>query len=455
MSAANIFRKKFTKRNLLATYEEKIAGRQAVGRDRVTGKRFEEILRDEIEIISRKVLAGSYVFTSYKQLLISKGAGKLPRILSVPTQRDRLTLRCICDFLFDLFPDQKTKIPQKKIKEIDEAISSGRYTHFVKIDVKNFYPSINHGLLLKILRKSIRKKEILYLITSAIESKTLSERQSQSDKNLDKNSLGVPQGLSISNILAEIYLSDFDREIVKFPDIKYFRYVDDILVLCDGKYVKVAKKLIGGLNSLDLHAHALDDVGSKSQAGLIGSGFDFLGYQFKGDKISPKDSSIESFEASLVKEFTTYRYAVNKAVSANAKEMIDFRFLWHLNLKITGCIFEGRRYGWMFYFSQTNDTSKIRRVDAVIEKFVERFNVDKNLRIKKLLKSYYECRRVDKDQHVYIQNFDLMDENSRKTVLTKLGVDISGMSSKAVKNYFFKIVRKAVAELEKDLHSFS
>ncbi|MFZ7338148.1 reverse transcriptase domain-containing protein, partial [Comamonas jiangduensis] len=440
---------------LLETYSTKIMGKQTVGRDRVTADRFEEIVRDEAEIISRKALSGAYAFTSYKQLLISKGVGKEPRVLSVPTQRDRLTLRCLCDFLFEVYPEQKTQIPQKKIKEIKEALASGTYSHFVKIDVKNFYPSINHDVLLNKLKNKINKAEILLLISSAIENKTLSDRQSQADESLSKNSVGVPQGLSISNVLAEIYLSDTDNKIFNINGIKYFRYVDDILILCNDNYKVIAQELIDELISIDLKAHALDDVGSKSKADKINKGFDFLGYQFYGDEVSPKNSSIENFEASLVKEFTTYKYALKKAKSQSEKDLCNYRFLWHLNLKITGCIFEGCRYGWMFYFSQTNDTSKIRRIDAVISKFVERFKIDRSFHIKKLLKSYYECKRVDKNQHTYIQNFDEMDMDSRRQVLTKLGVDVTSMSDKSVNNYFFKIVRKAIVELEKDLHSFS
>lgn len=458
MSAALIFKSKFGVRNIKKTHKEKIATKSTVGRDRITSQKFQSILKDEISLINSKVLLGAYRFTSYKQLLISKGAGKKPRVLSVPTQRDRLTLRCLCDFLLDLYPDQKTQIPQKKIKEIQEAISSGKYTHFVKIDVEDFYPSIDHDVLYKRLARNIKKPEIFSLISGALKNQTLSDRQSQRGNSANENKIGVPQGLSISNVLAEIYLSDFDSTFKGEAGLDYFRYVDDILILCNIDELALAKSAIDKLKLLKLKAHDFDDLGSKSKFGLISEGFDFLGYEFKGVKTSPRESSIKNFEANLVKEFTTYQYSKKKLSSPKhikKSRFADFRFQWHLNLKITGCIFEGRRYGWLFYYSQSDDTSKFRQIDATIQKFIGRFKIPSSFRIKKMLKAFYESKRIDKNTHVYIPNFDLMDVKRKREVLGKLGIDASKMKEKQVKDYFFKIIRKATKELEKDLHSFS
>ena len=455
MSAASIFRSKFGVRNIKKTHKEKIANKNTIGRDRITSQKFQSILTNEISLINSKVLSGTYKFTSYKQFLISKGAEKKPRVLSIPTQRDRLTLRCLCDFLLDLYPNQKTQIPQKKIKDIQESIAAGKYTHFIKIDVEDFYPSIDHNILHKRLSKNIKKSEILTLISGALRNQTLSDRQSQSGGAANANKLGVPQGLSISNILAEIYLSDFDAEFKSAAGLKYFRYVDDILILCTFNELDFAKSAIEKLKTLKLKAHALDVIGSKSKFGLINEGFDFLGYEFKGVKTSPRESSIKNFEASLVKEFTTYQYSKRKSSKISKSKITDYRFQWHLNLKITGCIFDGRRYGWLFYYSQSDDTSRFRQIDATIQKFRDRFKIPNDFAIKKMLKAFYESKRIDKDTHVYIPNFDLMNVKRMREVLEKLGIDSSKMKEKHVKDYFFKIIRKATKELEKDLHSFS
>ncbi|WP_254844808.1 reverse transcriptase domain-containing protein, partial [Dickeya dadantii] len=81
------------------------------------------------------------------------------------------------------------------------------FNSFIKFDVANFYPSIDHVKLISRLRKNIRDERVLKLIESAIKSPTVS-KASKKDK---PSALGVPQGLSISNILATIYLSNIDK----------------------------------------------------------------------------------------------------------------------------------------------------------------------------------------------------------------------------------------------------
>lgn len=458
MIASSVFKSKFGVRNIKKTYKEKVSSKGTVGRDRVSSQNFKKNLDQEIDLINKRVLSGSYRFTGYKQLLISKGAGKAPRVLSVPTQRDRLTLRCLCDFLFEIYPDQKTQIPQKKIKDIQNAILLEKYSHYVKIDVKDFYPSIDHDILRGKLAKKIRKKEIFSLILSALKNPTLSDRQSQRNSDVGVNLVGVPQGLSISNVLAEIYLADFDAVFKNNKNIEYFRYVDDILILCNSPELNFAKSAIDKIELLKLKAHDFESLGSKSKCGLISDGFDFLGYEFKGVKTSPRHSSIKNFEESLVKEFTTYKYLKNKFSSPKAvakSRIADYRFQWHLNLKITGCIFDGRRYGWLFYYSQSDNTSKFREIDSTIGKLIKRFEIPSSFRIKKMLKAFYESKRIDKDTHTYIPNFDIITLREKKEILQQLGIDTKKMKETQIKDYFFKIVRKATKELEKDLHSFS
>ncbi|WP_227667153.1 reverse transcriptase domain-containing protein [Klebsiella variicola] len=51
----------------------------------------------------------------------------------------------------------------------------------------------------------------------------------KNEEDIFDNEKGVPQGLSISNILASIYLQGVDNEMLKF-DVTYYRYVDDVLM---------------------------------------------------------------------------------------------------------------------------------------------------------------------------------------------------------------------------------
>lgn len=352
MSAAKHFAQQFTVENLRSVYEDYIALTSAIGVDRLSRNLFEQTVLREIELINKKAADGSYKFSQYKEKLISKGANKYPRVISIPTYRDRITLRALCNVLKSTFKeDLDVKLPQHTVSELRKALASGEYTHFIKLDVTNFYPSIDHDVLTKILKRKIRKAEIHHLIRVAIESPTVA----YPDRSKAKETKGVPQGLSISNILAEIYLSKFDAWASKMEHVKYFRYVDDVLILTNGDpealFDAVSTYLLNGYH---LNVHPLHTVG-KSMVGKVTDHFNFLGYDFKNTLASVKLDSVRRLESSLAKIFTTYKYR-RATATANpdpvARKLLLERarkiFTWRLNLRITGCLFDEVRRGWVF-----------------------------------------------------------------------------------------------------------
>jgi RNA-directed DNA polymerase len=159
MSAYLQFKKLFKVTSLKVTYVRNVQNSLAVGLDKTTRSVFESNIDNELKIINRKVTNGSYAFTPYKQKLVSKGADSFPRAISIPTYRDRITLRSICDLLFNVFSDKLSiNIPQIKIAAIKANIIKPEFDTFIKIDIQNFYPSINHSKLIKILNKKNKKK---------------------------------------------------------------------------------------------------------------------------------------------------------------------------------------------------------------------------------------------------------------------------------------------------------
>jgi len=208
------FESHFSENNLDILHDQFIALSPAVGIDNINHGSFKPVKDEQIKIISRKVLNGKYSFTKYKLKLISKGRNKVPREIAIPTIRDRIALRALCDFLVEHY--SKTiafEMPQTMVKKAKEKITSNTYDEFIKLDVSNFYPSIIHQELKSRLKKKIRNPEIVAFIESAIKTPTVIK----SDKNDLESKIGIPQGLSISNILAEIYLINLDRTLSSLP----------------------------------------------------------------------------------------------------------------------------------------------------------------------------------------------------------------------------------------------
>ena len=107
LSAARAFREKFSPNGIANTYSKRLSDSRAVGLDRVDASNFVARLSSEIDLISKKALAGTYEYTKYKEKLVSRGADKAPRQLAIPTIRDRVTLRALCDYLFEVYPEAR------------------------------------------------------------------------------------------------------------------------------------------------------------------------------------------------------------------------------------------------------------------------------------------------------------------------------------------------------------
>lgn len=456
LSAAYEFKKVFSYRNLRRVYYERIKETGAIGIDRIRPVRLEARLKDELKLVVEKITAGTYKFTPYKEKLISKGQGVPPRIVSIPTARDRIVLRGLCELLSTVFSEAKLVLPQVAIDSLGEALSTGVYAEYIKIDLRNFYPSIPHEIVFKALRKKIRKAEILTLIRTALETPTVSE--TKGSKGSKPSLVGVPQGLAISNLLAEIALMSVDSLFEKRTDIWYKRYVDDILILVPSGFAHtVSVEIISSLKSLGLEPHPPGEVGSKSKIAPLAEPFSFLGYEITGGVISIRRESVLKFESSLASIFTAYRHRLFHAKTAVEKQAVVANCRWRLNLRITGCVFEGRRLGWVFYFSQITTTKPLRSVNRTIESLLGRFSLTGVIKPKSLIKTYYEAHRKDKDLHSYIPNFDAMPVWQQRDVLSlMLGADkIQKLSDERVEELFKMRIATMVRELEADLSGLS
>lgn len=443
MRAGKLYPVLFSSANLLTLYEQKVSKSGAVGRDGVKRPQFKTILEQEVDLIARKVEEQSYRFTAYKQKLVSKGPNKYPREISIPTIRDRITLRTLCDLLAEVFFESKTQHTHKYIKAIGrltKRVDKDTYG-FLRIDVERFYPSINQELLLKKVRHRIRKPQLVSLIEKSIKTPT-------GKSNIDGNESldGVPQGLSISNILASLYLQKFDQKHEKNKDYHYFRYVDDILIIaplidCNAIYETIKKDL----KQLSLSCHPLEANPSGKTAILpLGKGIDYLGFNATPSQISVRRSSYKKMFVNITRAVTQYKYAQELEL-----------FIWKLNLKITGCIFEEKRYGWMHFFSQTENKSQLVRLDHFVNKITAKLNIGNRVAdIKKFIKTYHEIR-FNPDNTTYIPNFDIYTLAEKKNLIVLLSKynirEVQTWNVALIENQFTKLTHKEISELEKDV----
>ncbi|ENV65638.1 reverse transcriptase domain-containing protein [Acinetobacter junii] len=440
MSNTKIFKSRISIENLHETYNQHVYYSYAIGIDNISHTQFNKDLNNELTLINRKISKNKYKFSRYKLKLLSKGKGKPPREIYIPTIRDRVLLKVIQKFLKEVFKNEVTQdLPQNIIRELKLDLASKRYDTYIKVDIKDFYPSIDKDILLKKIRFRVRSSEFTHLLRDSL------------NPSKKENISGVPQGLSISNILAHIYLLSLDKKLNSQSNIKYFRFVDDIFILLEASNQdKIINLIQSEFSKLKLKIHPITEKNSKSKISLIRNGFDYLGYTYYSNQFSVREGSINNLRNSIVECFTSYRYA------PSSKKNVNF-LIWRLNLKITGCIDEGKAKGWLFFFSQISNQNILHELDHFIQKIAKQFKIPSTDRqkIKKFSRTYFEITHNLYSSN-YIPNFDQLDINKKKSILTDVfNTDLKGRSDEEIDDIFKFKTRKHINKLLIDLRNFS
>jgi len=132
----------------------------------------------------------------------------------------------------------------------------------LKLDIRKFYPNINHEILKNLLRRKFKDNNLLWLLDEIIDSTE-----------------GVPIGNYLSQYFANFFLSYFDHWIKEEKHVKYyFRYADDIVILSGNKsylhqlLAEIRLYLSRNLNLIVKDNYQVFPVRSR--------GIDFVGYVF-------------------------------------------------------------------------------------------------------------------------------------------------------------------------------
>lgn len=452
-----LFHDLFSPDSLLAVFTERFASSTAKGNDRLNGFQFAGRASDALSKVSENCLVGSHRFTPYLELLKPKGRSKPPRLVGIPTIRDRVVLAQLGRFLANIFPDQVPKnvagayvrVVAEELATLDKSATSVCCT-----DIKTFYDSIKRPRLIQVLSRKIKCVAALRLVERALQTPTVPQntrRKSHTDFKADR---GVPQGLAISNILAAIYMEDVDSAMKQFG-VKYFRYVDDVLMY--GPHQDVIDAHTSLTNRLKWRGLTLHSLGSgKSQIEPLGHHFSYLGYQFKDDEITVREATVERFLQSISAKFSDFshnkEHRLQKFKYLNI-ERLKAIFLLELNERITGAICDKRRYGWIAYFSQITDLTLLHRLDHAIESLFGRLPDfgGTPLGLKKISRAYWEMRFNPNGG--YVRDYDKISTLAEKLAfLVQRGrADPSeSLTDSQITDRFFKYVHHALAAMHAD-----
>lgn len=201
------------------------------------------------------------------------------RPIAKASVRDRVLHHAICrvlgplldkQFIFDSYASRKTKgthAANNRLREFARRLSKNgtRTVWLLKCDVRKFFDSVDHEILLGLCKEKIGDKALLELLRMIVTS-----FETRPGK-------GVPLGNLTSQLLANIYLDQLDQYVKRELRYKYYlRYTDDFVLLAESrgeleKYLPIIQAFLRQRLQVEMHPNKI--VFRKWH-----QGFDFLGY---------------------------------------------------------------------------------------------------------------------------------------------------------------------------------
>ncbi|SPS01525.1 reverse transcriptase domain-containing protein [Cupriavidus taiwanensis] len=448
----------FSAAALEAVFEDEFASTTSKGVDRLNGFQFAMSAKVQLATASAKCLIGTYRFSPFLEVLKTKGRNKKPRLIGIPTVRDRVVLHQLNKFLATLYPERVPKnVASTYVREIsiDLKGKSPTETWICSTDIKTFYDSIQRSRLLKVLAKRIKSQNALKLIGHALATPTVPKNTKRAKHPDYRTDVGVPQGLAISNILASIYMQEVD-DVMPTTGITYYRYVDDVLMY--GDHDAVEKAFVSLRARLRRRGLSLHPIGSgKSHLQQLFEPFGYLGYTFHWPLISVRDSTTERFLQSIAAKFSDYTHNKTRRLERFkylTTERLKEIFVLELNERITGAISQKKRYGWIAYFNQISDLKLLHRLDKAIEGMFKRlpdFGNTAPADLKKLRRAYFEMKF--NPQGGYVRDYDkiatLAEMLALLTERGRVGPE-EALTDEQIKDRYEKYLQHILAAMHKD-----
>ncbi len=221
--------------NLNKAYKRVKANKGAPGIDGMTVEEALSWLREHRDELLESIRGGKYKPQPVRRKEIPKPDGGV-RKLGIPTVVDRIIQQAIAQQLTPIFEPlfsensfgyRPGKSAQMAIRKVKEYAEQG-YKYAVLIDLSKYFDTLNHELLMNMVREQIHDKRVTDQIKKYLKSGVMENGL------LVKTEKGSPQGGPLSPLLANIYLNKFDQKMGG-RGVPVIRYADDIVVLAKVK----------------------------------------------------------------------------------------------------------------------------------------------------------------------------------------------------------------------------
>jgi group II intron reverse transcriptase/maturase len=341
-----------SKRMVFDAWKRVKANRGAAGIDAESIAEFEEDLANNLYALWNRLASGSYFPPPVKEVPIPKRSGGI-RMLGVPTVGDRVAqtvvkryLEPILDPLFD--DDSYGYRPGRSALDAVRVTRERcwKFDWVLEFDVKGAFDALDHGLLMKALRKHTDCKWVLLYIERWLKAPSMNA--AGEIRNRDR---GTPQGGVVSPLLMNLFMNyAFDRWLRReVPHCRFARYADDGVVHCQSEQMaqQVKQRLAERFAACGLEMHPDKSRivycrDSNRQADYPITQFTFLGFAFRPRAALSRRGRFTSFQPGVSGEALTHmRQQIHR---------------WHLPRQTPGTLAEfSAKYdavlrGWWNYY---------------------------------------------------------------------------------------------------------
>jgi RNA-directed DNA polymerase len=293
-----LFDKVFSERNLWTAFQQVAQKKGAAGVDHVTVEEFARRLPDSVWELSDQLKTGTYRPQDVRRVHIPKPGTKETRPLGIPTVRDRIVQAAIVNVIEPIFevdfaehsygfrPNRGCK---DGLRRVDQLLKEG-YIHIVDADLKSYFDTISHDLLMSRLKEKIADGSLLSLIESFLTANIMDGAKKWAPEG------GAPQGAVLSPLLSNIFLDPLDHLMAQ-AGCEMVRYADDFVILC--RTAEDAQRALDLVrrwvteNRLTLHPTKTKIVDSRTES------FSFLGYTFLGGDRVPRVKSVKKLKDTI------------------------------------------------------------------------------------------------------------------------------------------------------------